>query len=414
MAYNPIQDKQIVLGVTGGIAAYKAVDLTSRLIKAGAQVDVIMTESAQQFVTPLTFQALTHRPVVTEMFSLLAETEIGHVSLAKRADVLVVAPATANTVAKLALGLADNMLTTTALATSAPIVIAPAMEPAMWTNPATQQHISVLQNRGATIVGPAEGRLASGATGLGRMSEPAEIYDAVRLILARQGDLRGRTLLVTAGGTQEAIDPVRFIGNHSSGKMGYAVAEAARDRGAEVTLVSAPTALPTPAGVTLHRVKTAREMAEAVMLRLEESDVLIMAAAVADYRPVQAVQQKIKKEDQEDLTIPLVRNPDILTEVARWREDRPLPVVVGFAAETQNLLANAQDKLRRKRLDMIVANDVTAEGSGFGTDTNQATLIGLNGLIETLPLLSKHEVAHRLLDQVWELLGASQGVRKED
>ena len=414
MAYNPIQDKQIVLGVTGGIAAYKAVDLTSRLIKAGAQVDVIMTESAQQFVTPLTFQALTHRPVVTEMFSLLAETEIGHVSLAKRADVLVVAPATANTVAKLALGLADNMLTTTALATSAPFVIAPAMEPAMWTNPATQQHISVLQNRGATIVGPAEGRLASGATGLGRMSEPAEIYDAVRLILARQGDLRGRTLLVTAGGTQEAIDPVRFIGNHSSGKMGYAVAEAARDRGAEVTLVSAPTALPTPAGVTLHRVKTAREMAKAVMLRLEESDVLIMAAAVADYRPVQAVQQKIKKEDQEDLTIPLVRNPDILTEVARWREDRPLPVVVGFAAETQNLLANAQDKLRRKRLDMIVANDVTAEGSGFGTDTNQATLIGLNGLIETLPLLSKHEVAHRLLDQVWELLGASQGVRKED
>ena len=373
-----------------------------------------MTENAQQFVTPLTFQALTHRPVVTEMFSLLAESEIGHVSLAKKADMLLVVPATANTIAKLALGVADNMLTTTALATSAPIIIAPSMESAMWAHSATQQHISVLRDRGATIVGPAEGRLASGAIGPGRMSEPVEIYDMVRLILARQGDLRGRTLLVTAGGTQEPIDPVRFIGNHSSGKMGYAVSEAARDRGAEVTLVSAPTALPTPAGVTLHRVQTAREMTDAVMLRLEATDVLIMAAAVADYRPVQAVQHKIKKEDQSDLTLPLARTPDILTEVARWREDRPLPVVVGFAAETQNLLANAREKLRRKRLDMIVANDVTAEGSGFGTDTNQVTLIGMNGLMETLPLLSKYEAAHRILDHVRELLGSPQGVRKEE
>lgn len=414
MSNNPIQDKHIVLGVTGGIAAYKAADLTSRLVKAGGKVDVIMTENARQFVTPLTLQALTHRPVVTEMFSLLAESEIGHVSLAKKADILLVVPATANTIAKLALGVADNMLTTTALATSAPIIIAPSMESAMWAHSATQQHISVLRDRGATIIGPAEGRLASGAMGLGRMSEPVDIYDMVRLILARQGDLRGRTLLVTAGGTQEPIDPVRFIGNHSSGKMGYAVAEAARDRGAEVTLVSAPTALPAPAGVTLHRVKTAREMADAVMLRLEASDALIMAAAVADYHPVQAVQQKIKKEDQADLTLPLARTPDILTEVARWREDRPLPVVVGFAAETQNLLANAQEKLRRKRLDMIVANDVTAEGSGFGTDTNQVTLIGMNGLTETLPLLSKYEVAHRILDHVRELLGSSQRVRKEE
>ena len=404
MVYNPFQDKHIVLGVTGGIAAYKAAELTSRLVKAGALVDVIMTDNAQEFVAPLTFQALTHRPVVADMFTLLAETEIGHVSLAKRADVLVVAPATANTLARLALGLADNMLTTTALATTAPMVIAPAMESAMWLNPVTQQHTRALQERGVTIVGPAEGRLASGASGPGRMAEPVEIFDAIRLVLARNGDLKGRTILVTAGGTQEPIDPVRFVGNRSSGKMGYAIAEAARDRGAEVILISGPTSLLAPAGVTLHSISTAEEMARAVTLNIDGTDALIMAAAVADYRPAQAEKQKIKKDAQEGLTLSLVRNPDILARVADWREDRPLPLVVGFAAETQDLLANAQGKLQRKRMDMIVANDVTAANSGFGTDTNQVTLIRADGSVEALPLLSKIEVAHRILDEVCKLL----------
>jgi len=407
MIYNPIEGKHIVLGITGGIAAYKAADLASRLVKAGALVDVIMTESAQQFVAPLTFQALTHRPVVTGMFTLLAETEIGHVSLAKRADVMVVAPATANTIAKLALGLADNMLTTTALALTAPLLVAPAMEAAMWANEATQGHVAVLQSRGVTFVGPTEGRLASGASGLGRMAEPADIYQAISLLLARSGDLSGRTVLVTAGGTQEPIDPVRFIGNRSSGKMGYAVAEAARDRGASVILVSAPSSLTVPAGVTFCSIETAQEMADVVMMHLPQSDALIMAAAVSDYRPRHFVDQKIKKESHGDLEIALVRNPDILAEVAQWRADRARPVVIGFAAETQDLLDNAQQKLQRKRLDMIVANDVAAEGSGFGTDTNQVTLIGAGGAVDALPLLTKREVAHCILDRLVGLLGGT-------
>lgn len=405
MVYNPFQGKRIVLGVTGGIAAYKAVELSSRLVKAGARVDVIMTDNAQEFVAPLTFQALTHRPVVTKMFALLDETEIGHVSLGKQADVLVVAPATANTIAKLALGLADNMLTTTALATTAPMVIAPAMESAMWLNAVTQQHTRTLAGRGAAIVGPGEGVLASGASGPGRMAEPMEIFEAIRLVLARKGDLRGRTILVTAGGTRESIDPVRFIGNHSSGKMGYAIAAAARDRGAEVILISAPTALPGPAGVAIHNIDSAEEMARAVLLNVDGSDALIMAAAVADYRPAQAEKQKIKKDTQEGLTLSLVRNPDILARVADWREHRALPLVVGFAAETQDLLANAREKLHRKGMDMIVANDVTAADSGFGTDTNQVTLMRTDGSVDALPLLSKHEVAHRILDEVIRLWG---------
>ena len=408
--HNPFQDRHIVLGVTGGIAAYKAAELTSRLVKAGATVDVIMTDNAQEFVAPLTFQALTHRPVVTEMFALLAETEIGHVTLAKRAEALVIAPATANTIAKLALGLADNMLTTTALATTAPMIIAPAMESAMWLNAITQQHTRTLRERGAVIVGPAEGRLASGASGPGRMAEPIEIFDAVRLVLARSGDLRGRTIVVSAGGTQEPIDPVRFIGNRSSGKMGYAIAEAARDRGAEVILISGPTALPAPAGVTVLNVNTADEMARAVLLNIDGADALIMAAAVADFRPVQAEKQKIKKEAQEGLTLSLVRNPDILARVAERRENRPLPLVIGFAAETQDLIANAQEKLRHKRMDMIVANDVAAADSGFGTDTNQVTLLRADGHVEALPLMSKFEVAHRILDEVCRLLGAASPV----
>ena len=408
MVFQPIEGKQIVLGITGGIAAYKAAELASRLVKAGAIVDVIMTDNARQFVAPLTFQALTHRPVVTEMFALLAETEIGHVSLAKRADVMVVAPATANTIAKIALGLADNMLTTTALALTGPMIVAPAMEAAMWTSAATQEHVAVLQARGVTFVGPEEGRLASGASGLGRMAEPADVYQAINLLLAQQGDLCGRTILVTAGGTQEPIDPVRFIGNRSSGKMGYAVAQAARDRGAAVILVSGPSSLPVPVGVTSYPVRTAQEMAQAVLDLVPQCDALIMAAAVADYRPRNFVDQKIKKESHTDLEIALVRNPDILAEVARWREGRHLPVVIGFAAETQDLIDHAQEKLQRKRLDLIVANDVSAAGSGFGTDTNQVTLISAGSAAESLPLLSKHEVAHRILDRLAALLRAAE------
>ena len=406
MSYNPIAGKSIVLGVCGGIAAYKAADLTSRLVKAGATVEVIMTDGAQEFVAPLTFQALTHRPVATEMFALLAETEIGHVSLAKRADVLVVAPATANTLAKLAVGLADNMLTTTALATRAPILCAPAMESAMWDSPATRSNLAALKARGVAFVGPAEGRLASGAYGIGRMAEPQEIFDAVTLLLARHGDLADRHVLVTAGGTREPIDPVRFVGNHSSGKMGYALAQAARDRGAAVTLVTTSAALVPPAGVSVVPVATADDMAGAVLERLNRIDALIMAAAVADYRPAQAAEHKIKKEaGGEELMLRLVRTIDILAEVAVARGHNPSPVVVGFAAETQDLLANAGVKLARKRLDLIAANDVSAPDSGFGADTNRVTLLFPDGRIEPLPLLSKLDVAHEILTRVAALFG---------
>ena len=411
MTHNPLQEKQIVLGVTGGISAYKTVELTSLLIRSGAVVDVIMTEAAQQFVAPLTFQAITHRPVVTEMFSLLAETEIGHVSLAKKADLLIIAPATANTIARLALGLADDMLGTTVLATRSPIIVAPAMETAMWENPMTQEHIRALRKRNMTIVGPAEGRLASGASGMGRMSEPNEILEVAKQILARSGDLAGRSVLITAGGTQEPIDPVRFISNRSSGKMGIALATAARDRGGVVTLISAPTAIPPPDGIALHRVQTAQEMADAVLEHVRTCDALIMAAAVADYRPEKQAEQKMKKDQVGELTLRLTRNPDILAQVAEWKGNRKLPLVIGFAAETQNLIANAEAKLKGKRLDMIAANDVSATDSGFGAETNRVTLLDADGHKEELPLMPKLEVAHHILN--WVVLRLSQLTEKD-
>ena len=401
-----LKGKNIVLGVTGGIAAYKAVELASRLTQAGAVVDVIMTEAATRFVAPLTFQAIVQRPVITDMFALAKEMEIAHVSLAERADVVVVAPATANTIAKLAQGLADNMLTATVLATAAPLIVAPAMDAGMYENPATQANLALLQERGAVIVGPAYGRLASGKVGKGRLAEIREIVGTIRMVLGREGELAGRRVLVTAGGTREYIDFVRFIGNPSSGKMGYALAEAARDRGAEVTLVSAPTALPKPVGVELVAVETAQEMRDAVLDALPETDLLLMAAAVADYRPAHRVGRKIKKGEAEELTLRLVRNPDILAEVAARRGPKPA-VVVGFAAETEDLVANAKAKLVEKRLDLIVANDVTAPDSGFGADTNRVTLLDRRGRIEALPLLPKTEVAERVLDWAVELLGAA-------
>ena len=393
-----IEGKSIVLGVTGGIAAYKAADLCSQLVKANATLDVILTDAARHFVAPLTFQALTHRPVVTEMFSLLAETEIGHVSLAKRADLLIIAPATANTIAKLATGLADNMLTTTALATHAPILLAPAMESQMWLNPLTKANISRLrQERDVIVVGPGTGRLASGASGVGRMAEPEEILDAARWVIGRHGPLSGRRVVITAGGTREALDPIRFLGNRSSGKMGYALAYEARDRGAQVKLISTVD-LPALSGVELVAVETADQMLDAVLQALDGMDALLMAAAVADYRPARQQSHKIKK-GKTGLQLELVRTPDILAQVATLRHDRQF--ILGFAAETENLLDNASDKLRRKNLDLIVANDAQ---QAMGAPTNQITLIDARGGIEELPLLSKQEVAARILDRVMAFL----------
>jgi phosphopantothenoylcysteine decarboxylase/phosphopantothenate--cysteine ligase len=387
-----------VLGVTGSIAAYKAVALASALTQARALVDVILTREATELVRPLSFQAITHRPAYMEMFHLLAETEIGHVTLGHEADVVVIAPATAHTLARLALGLGDDLLTTTVLATRAPLVLAPAMETNMLLHPATQGHLATLRERGGLIVEPGHGHLASGVVGPGRLAEPDAILDVIRGVLARRGDLAGWRVVVTAGGTQEPIDPVRVIANRSSGKMGYAVAQAARDRGAAVTLVTAPTALAAPRGVDVVRVATAAEMCDAVLAAIRQADALVMAAAVADFQVAERRGQKIKKDGQR-LTLELVPTPDILAAVAA----RPAPdglIVVGFAAESEDLVANARAKLQRKRLDLIVANDVTQEGSGFGTDTNQVALLDRWGAEELLPLLPKREVAHHIWDRV--------------
>lgn len=398
-----LQGKSIILGVTGGIAAFKAAALCSFLVKAGAQVDAILTDAACKFIAPLTFQALTHRPVITGMFVLLAETEIGHVSLAKRADLLIIAPATANTIARLAAGLADNMLTATALATRSPILVAPAMESGMWNNPLTRSNVDRLcELRGIILVGPGEGRLASGASGVGRMAAPEEILDAACWALGRRGPLSGRRVVVTAGGTREPLDPVRFLGNRSSGQMGYALARMARDRGANVLLI-ATSGQPAPFGAEMAPVETAAEMHRAVMDALPGADVLLMAAAVADYRPAAAAEHKIKK-GKGDLRLELTRTVDILAQVASRRRDDQ--VIVGFAAETERLLENAQAKLQRKRLDLIVANDARQT---MGAPTSQATLIGADGLVDELPLLTKEATAGRVLDRVASLLQQEQG-----
>jgi phosphopantothenoylcysteine decarboxylase/phosphopantothenate--cysteine ligase len=391
---------RVVLGVSGSIAAYKAVALASALTQAGAVVDVILTREATELVRPLSFQAITHRPAHTDMFSLLAETEIGHVTLGHQADVVVVAPATAHTLARLALGLADDLLTTTVLASRAPLLLAPAMESNMLLHPAIQQHLRTLRERGAVIVEPAVGHLASGAVGPGRLAEPAAIVEAIRCLSARRGDLAGWRVVVTAGGTQEPIDPVRVIANRSSGKMGYAVATAARDRGASVTLISAPTSLEPPLGVAVVAVRTATEMCDAVLAAVANADALVMAAAVADYQVAEQRPAKLKKSAA-PLRLDLVPTPDILAAVATARTTGTGPrLVVGFAAESEDLLANARLKRERKRLDLIVANDVTQEGSGFGTDTNQVALLDRAGTETMLPLLPKLEVAHRIWDRV--------------
>lgn len=392
-----LRDRQIVLGITGSIAAYKAADLASKLTQGGARVDVLMTEAATRFITPLTLRSLTGRPVFLDMFDPGAELAEEHVELARRADAVMLAPASATTIAKLAQGLADDMVSLTVLATEAPVLVAPAMDHQMYENAATQANLATLRERGYVIVGPAEGRLASGRMGLGRLEETEVLLGALRHVLGRQGDLAGRRVVVSAGGTREALDPVRFITNASSGKMGYALAEAARDRGADVTLVSTVSALPCPYGVCLVPVETVAEMREAVLSSCRGADALIMAAAVSDYRPVERALHKVKK-GPERVSLELEKTPDFLLEV------KGSIVKVGFAAETDDLLANARTKLRAKGLDLIAANDVTAPGSGFGVDTNEVTLIDPSGGEEALPLMSKYDVAQRILDRVVALL----------
>ena len=388
-----LKGKNVVLGVTGSIACYKALDLASKLVQAGALVDTVMSYGATRFVTPLAFRSLTHRSVVTDTFDAEAELSVEHVALAHRADIVVVAPATTNFIAKAAAGLADNSLTTTILATRAPIMVAPAMDGHMFDNPATQDNLSKLRDRGISIVGPESGRLASGMAGMGRMVEPAMLVGHIRAILGREGDLSGYNIVVSAGGTQEPIDPVRIITNRSSGKMGYAIAEAARDRGARVVLVTGPTGLVSPVAVEVVQVATASEMREAVLEAVAGCHALIMAAAVADFSPISTASQKLKK-GAESWSLELGKTPDIL------EESRGGFVKVGFAAETQDLLENAMAKVLSKSLDLIVANDVTADGSGFGTDTNKAMLLDREGKAEDLPLMSKYELGNRILDRV--------------
>ncbi len=394
-----LKNKVIVLGISGGIAAYKAADLASKLAQAGATVKVVMTWEATQLVQPLTFQALTGNPVVTDMFEPAPLSAITHVSLADEADIVVIVPATANVIAKMAAGIADDILTCTVLATKAPVVISPAMHHNMYVNPVTQENIGKLKARGFTVIPAVHGRLASGSIGYGRLPEIPEIMGVIQQTLGKNSDLAGKRVVVTAGGTQEAIDPVRYITNNSSGKMGYALAEAARDRGAAVTLISTPTGLNPVAGVEMVNVRSAREMKDAVVKAVAKTDALIMAAAVADYAPKTVAAQKIKKGTG-GMTLELVKTPDILSAV------KGNFAKVGFAAETQDLIANAKKKLVNKSLDIIVANDVTVKDSGFGAETNKVTILKKDGKMEDLPLMSKREVAEKILDNVAKLLKA--------
>ena len=395
---GPLDGRHVVVGVSGSIAAYKAAEVVSRLVQAGAHVDVAMTRGAAQFIQPLTFRALTGRDPYLDIFRDGAEGE-AHVELARRADLLLIAPATASTLARLANGLADDFVALTALATTAPVLVAPAMDSQMWEHPATQANRETLEARGVQFLGPLSGRLASGRMGAGRLMEPAEVVDEVRARLGREhGALAGRTVVVTAGGTREAVDPVRFLSNHSSGKQGYAIAEAARDRGAQVVLVTTAS-LTAPGGVRVVRVESALDMLHAVQREAAEADVLVMAAAVADYRPASPAERKIKRGDLGgELVVRLVENPDISKTV----EGHFVKVV--FAAETNDLIDNATKKLRAKNAALIVANDVSATDAGFGVDDNRVTILDAEGGREDLPLMTKYEVATRILERVADVL----------
>jgi len=393
-----LKGKEIVLGVTGGIAAYKAVELLRLLTKAGANVHVVMTKAAMEFVTPLTFQTLSMNPVSTSIFNLISEREIGHITLADRADLFIIAPATANLVGKLAGGIADDMLTTTVMATKAPVLIAPAMNVNMYQNLLYQENEAKLKRHGYLFVEPAKGLLACGWEGEGKLQEPQVIFEEAVSALTPK-DLKGEHLLVTAGPTREELDPVRYLSNYSSGKMGYAIARAARRRGAEVVLVTGPTCLDAPWGVDTVAVESAEEMREAVLARVDASTLIIKAAAVADFRPRLRSVEKIKKNGA-PVALDLVKNPDILGELGRIKGER---VLVGFAAETESLLENAAKKLAEKNLDLVVANDIGQEGAGFNVDTNIVKLLYRDGKLEELPLMGKDELAGVILDRVREM-----------
>ena len=392
---SPIQNKRIVLGVTGSIACYKAADLASKLVQSGALVDTVLTEAAREFVSELTFKSLTHREVHTSLYSPNSNLSINHVALAESADLIIVAPATANTIAKIANGISDDVLTTTILATTAPIIIAPAMDANMFDNPATEANVTTLIGRGFFIAGPAEGRLASGLMGKGRMIEPFDIMGTASMLLGKDGDLSGKKIVVSAGGTEEAIDPVRNITNRSSGKMGYAIAEAARDRGAMVSLVAAPNHLAKPIGISVTNIQSAEDMKKAIEDECLEADALIMAAAVADWRPLEKLDSKAKKDKSDHWSLELVKNPDIVAGINSSKL-----IKVGFAAESENLVENSKTKIESKNLDFIVANDITAADSGFSVDTNRVTIIHPDGTTEVLPLMSKYDVGHSILDRV--------------
>jgi phosphopantothenoylcysteine decarboxylase/phosphopantothenate--cysteine ligase len=384
--------------VAGGIACYKAVELVRLLVKEGFSVQVVMTREAVQFVTPLTFQALSGKPVATEIFSLTEESQIGHINLADQAQIFVIAPATANVIGKVASGIADDLLTTVVMATQAPVLFAPSMNVHMLENPIVQENIRKLRRLGYHFMEPAEGYLACGYEGKGRLPEPEAIVEEVRGLLKKK-DLAGERVLITAGPNHEPIDPVRFITNRSSGKMGYALARAALRRGAEVTLVAGPTSLAAPGKAQVVSVKTAAEMRAAVLERFPNSTAVVMAAAVSDYSPAEAAPKKLKK-GAESMRLELKRNPDILEELGTKKNGR---LLVGFAAETDDVLANAGKKLKEKNLDMIVANDVTAEGSGFEGETNIATILDRSGNVQTLPLMTKDELADRIFDHLHAL-----------
>jgi phosphopantothenoylcysteine decarboxylase/phosphopantothenate--cysteine ligase len=401
-----MDEKRIILGVSGSIAAYKAADLASKLTQAGAIVETILTPDATRFVGPLTFQSVTGQRAYTENDLWGTQAHVLHIDLARRADMLVIAPATAQTLARLAQGFADNLLSLTALAATCSLLVAPAMDGDMFTHPATQTNLRLLQDRGVIVVGPEEGHLASGLVARGRMTEPQHLAGHIRYHLSRGGPLSHRRIIVTAGGTREPVDPVRVLTNRSSGRQGIALAQAALDAGADVILIATPVEVPIPVGVELVPVRTAAEMADAVQTACQGSDALLMAAAVSDFRPSRAAQQKLKKEDGVP-TLALESTPDILTSIAKQRRESGCPkVVVGFAAETQDLIENAQAKLKAKGMDLIVANDVTARDSGFSVDTNRVVLLDAWGETQPLPLLGKSEVARRVVERVSGLLSA--------
>jgi phosphopantothenoylcysteine decarboxylase/phosphopantothenate--cysteine ligase len=394
-----LKGKKIVLGITGGIAAYKAAELTREFVKREAFVRVIMTKNATEFITPLTLQTLSGHPIFVDMFVPMREFEMAHISLAEYADIIVIAPATANIIGKIASGLADDLLSTTVMATKSPVLICPAMNTNMYENVSVKENISKLSGRGYLFIEPAYGEMACRAEGYGRLPDITDIIEEVESILTDK-DLKGENILVTAGPTREPFDPVRFITNYSSGKMGYALAIVGKRRGANVILISGPSSLPIPRGIGFISVSSAVEMRNAVMENLGAASVIIKTAAVADYRPHVRMDSKIKKQE-EDLTVRLERNPDIIAEVGKKKGNR---ILVGFAVETENLMENARNKLVEKNMDIIVANDVTIQGAGFGYDTNIIKILSADGNIEDIPLMNKTEVAHRIMDRVKAIL----------